>query len=158
MRLHRVDRSDLLLALRLVGLLVVRGRIDKRIDGLRRKLLPHLVQLADEAIVGNLVLLSAPLLFVSVGSVSSIKYRRSMIRDIGNCNGQNRYDKTSMTNGVRQPEFGNSPEDQVGSRITDKGDLTIGSLDDPSHFQVILLRLRDLERRSFLPSRTQTGK
>jgi hypothetical protein len=102
------------------------------------------VQFADEAIVGHLVLLSAPFLFVSVDHIGNIS---AMISITG----------ASLMHIVRQPEFGHSPEDQVGSRITDKGDLTIGSLDDPGHFQVILLRLRDLERRSFLPSRTQTG-
>lgn len=66
MRLHRVDRSDLLLALRLVGLLVVRGRIDKRIDGLRHNLLPGLLQAPDKAVLGRLVLLSQPFLLMSV--------------------------------------------------------------------------------------------
>jgi hypothetical protein len=64
--IDQVDRSDLLLALRLVRLLVVRGRTDKRIDGLRHDLLPRLLQAPDKAVLGRLVLLSQPFLLMSV--------------------------------------------------------------------------------------------
>jgi hypothetical protein len=54
---------------------------------------------------------------------------------------------------MKRYESRDSPEDQVGSGVSDKGDPAVGSLGERHELHVVLLRLRNLERRSFLRCR-----